>query len=572
MDGDCPSRHACLNNICREACSELKPCAANAKCFVSDSVPFRTLICKCPEGYLPDEKGACRSAQLPSPSCSTDQDCSDQESCVNRICRNPCNCGDNAECFVRNHRPVCSCKSGYDGDPYRLCRIVGCRTNSECESHQSCINGNCVSPCLFNSTCGANADCYAEKNRALCRCRSGFEGDAYRGCNAIECRSNGDCPRDKQCRAHRCVDPCLSDNTCGANAICLVRDHIAVCKCDQGMIGNPYVQCRREAIAECQIDADCPPMSACLNSRCANPCLALQPCARPARCEVSPTLPVRTMICTCPPGYISAGGGLCRPSVPIDKITCETDEECSLNNACITALCKNPCECGPNADCQMKNHRPICACRPGFIGDATIGCYETLCTSDSQCSEEDTCINQRCVPACSVESSPCGDSAECYGTDHRASCRCKIGTIGNPFISCSPIGCRTNFDCPSDRSCINSKCVSPCNATTCEAPAECRVYNYEPNCICPPGYRATENGCEDVEKPQCKSDIDCPSGTACLSAKCVNPCLETAPCGSNAECSVIDTLPVRTMICECLPGYRGNPLDECKPYDRKYDS
>ncbi len=33
--------------------------------------------------------------------------------------------------------------------------------------------------------------------------------------------------------------------------------------------------------------------------------------------------------------------------------------------------------------------------------------------------------------------------------------------------------------------------------------------------------------------------------------------------GVNAHCRVVDTLPVRTMICECLPGYRGNAAIRC---------
>lgn len=570
MDGDCPSSHACLRDKCREACSELKPCAGNSRCSVSDSVPFRTLICRCPEGYTPDEGGSCVPSQLPSLSCSSDQDCSDTESCVNRICRNPCNCGDNAECFVRDHRPVCSCREGFDGNPYLSCRVLGCRTDTECESHQACINGNCISPCLLNNTCGSNAECYVERNRPLCRCLSGFEGDAYTYCNLVECRANGDCPLDKQCHAHRCIDPCLSGNLCGSNAICLVRNHIAVCKCDQGYVGSPYIECRRQITAECFVDADCPSRFACLSSRCVNPCTELRPCSTPATCEVSPTLPVRTMLCTCPVGYVSSGGGICKPATPTPDIVCVIDNNCTANHACVNSLCKNPCECGPNTDCRIKDHKPVCACRQGFIGDPRTGCYETTCRTDNQCADDESCMNNRCIPVCAIDANICGRSAECYGTEHRASCRCTIGTVGNPSVACTPISCRANSDCPLEKSCINSQCVEPCSNITCNEPAECRVHQHEVYCVCPPGYQSTEDGCEKTGEPQCAIDIDCPSGLACLYSTCVNPCLQSTPCGDNAVCRVINTLPVRTMICECKPGYKGNALVECTPYLRKF--
>lgn len=570
MDSECPSGYACLRDQCREACNELKPCTGNARCTVSDSVPFRTLICRCPDGFIPEEGGNCKPAQLPALSCSSDNDCDDHESCVNRICRNPCSCGDNAECFIRNHRPICSCRDGFEGDPYRRCHIVGCRSNSECQSGEACVNGNCISPCLLNNTCGPHSECYVESNQPLCRCQPGFEGDGYSGCHAIECRTNGDCPLDKQCRAHRCINPCLAGDLCGRGAYCLVRNHLAVCKCDQGYNGSPYIECQPPSAEECYIDADCPSKLACLSSRCVDPCIELRPCAAPAQCEVSPTLPVRTMLCTCPPGYVSNGGGICRPALAIVDVVCQDDDNCTLNNACVTSVCRKLCECGPNTDCQIKDHKPVCACKPGFIGDAYYGCDRVLCQSNSECVDDMTCFNNRCVPACSVDSNICGDSAECYGAEHRPSCRCKIGTIGNPAIACTPIGCRANSDCPMDRSCINSKCVNPCNGTICNDQAECRVHQHEVHCVCPPGYVSTEKGCITITKRQCYSDIDCPSGTACLNTKCVNPCLAIKPCGINSECAVVDTQPVRTMICECVPGYSGNALIKCTPNNSKY--
>jgi len=66
-----------------------------------------------------------------------------------------------------------------------------------------------------------------------------------------------------------------------------------------------------------------------------------------------------------------------------------------------------------------------------------------------------------------------------------------------------------------------------------------------------------------VVKVGCQYDGDCPTMLACFDGQCRNPCAEGEPCGINAQCRVVDTLPVRTMVCECIPGYRGNAAIKC---------
>lgn len=56
------------------------------------------------------------------PGCTVDDDCSANETCINRMCRNPCNCGANSACLVQNHRPVCSCLDGFEGNPNIACK------------------------------------------------------------------------------------------------------------------------------------------------------------------------------------------------------------------------------------------------------------------------------------------------------------------------------------------------------------------------------------------------------------------------------------------------------------------
>lgn len=64
--------------------------------------------------------------------------------------------------------------------------------------------------------------------------------------------------------------------------------------------------------------------------------------------------------------------------------------------------------------------------------------------------------------------------------------------------------------------------------------------------------------------PLCTMDSECATGLACFNGKCLNPCLETEPCGINADCVVIDTLPLRTMSCVCRAGFIGDAESECR--------
>lgn len=88
-----------------------------------------------------------------------------------------------------------------------------------------------------NLPCGLNAIC---KN-GECECLPEYCGNPYEGCRP-ECILNSECPRDKTCIRNKCIDPC--PGTCGQNAECDVVNHIPVCSCIVGYIGDPFVNCR----------------------------------------------------------------------------------------------------------------------------------------------------------------------------------------------------------------------------------------------------------------------------------------------------------------------------------------
>lgn len=565
-DSDCPSKMACIQNTCVDPCLELQPCRKSAKCHVLDSVPIRTMICECAKNHVPDHTGECRPIKpLIKPECTSDFECSDKEACINNKCRNPCDCGENALCTIQNHRAICSCADGHDGNPNFGCKLVGCRSDYECDPGKSCINNDCVNPCLINNPCGTHAECVTHENRAECKCLSGYRGNPYEICHIIGCTSNSDCPSDKKCLNTQCVDPCVYDSQCSPRAECKAKNHMAVCKCPPGLEGNPYIDCRPQYVPECEFDTDCPSQLACIDSHCKNPCNVLEPCHYPSTCEVVPSAPVRTMICVCPDGYISSGSGTCKPTKPVFDIGgCTVDGDCASDKACINGICRDPCNCGLNAECRIKDHKPVCSCAQGYDGNPQLECVRIGCASDSECSGQHTCVNRQCVPVCASDGSTCALNAECYGINHRPRCECLPGFSGNPKVSCTILGCRSDSECPSDKACINQNCVDPCERTAvCAVNENCNVYNHRPECSCPPGTEKDyHKGCQPIEEI-CRYDEHCPSQTACIGGECINPCNASQPCGVNSVCKVLDTIPVRTMICECLPGYQGNAAVQC---------
>jgi hypothetical protein len=192
---------------------------------------------------------------------------------------------------------------------------AGCKSDSECRFDEKCHNRQCINPCYIQNPCHpTTAECFATNHRAECRCKPGLEGNPLVRCETVGCKSDNECPAHLACINRQCVDPCLHSNPCAANAICFVQNHRPFCRCPPGLEGNPNEYCTRpviEAEPECRLDPDCPAGLACINERCQNPCVVLNPCHPTARCRVLNTSPVRTMICECPPGTYGDGYNQC---------------------------------------------------------------------------------------------------------------------------------------------------------------------------------------------------------------------------------------------------------------------
>ena len=135
------------------------------------------------------------------------------------------------------------------------------------------------------------------------------------------------------------------------------------------------------------------------------------------------------------------------------------------------------------------------------------------------------------------------------------------------MVECLVVGCSTHKDCPPDRMCLNGKCMDPCvYNNTCGHGAVCRTVDRTLECSCPGRLKSDpRETCPPIIKQACQADSDCVMDLACLDNVCVNPCEVLKPCASYEKCSVVDTRPIRNMICTCpnlmVPTLQGKCTD-----------
>ena len=64
--------------------------------------------------------------------------------------------------------------------------------------------------------------------------------------------------------------------------------------------------------------------------------------------------------------------------------------------------------------------------------------------------------------------------------------------------------------------------------------------------------------------PECRVDANCPPQLACANERCHNPCQTQNPCSVGQECTVLDSLPTRTVACSCPEGFLVDHSGQCK--------
>lgn len=212
-------------------------------------------VCSCLSGYI-GMPPSCR------PECVVSAECSQDKACINQKCVDPCpgTCGSNARCQVLNHNPICSCSAGYTGDPFVQCLLE--RSKHERESiHEIASISTCqfLEPVLEEPT---GNPCVPSPCGPYSACRAVGNLPA---CSCLpnyigrspncrpECTINAECSSNLACINEKCADPCVG--SCGVNSICTVVKHSPVCQCKNGFSGDPFSVCSE--IQYCKLTLSC---------------------------------------------------------------------------------------------------------------------------------------------------------------------------------------------------------------------------------------------------------------------------------------------------------------------------
>lgn len=97
-----------------------------------------------------------------------------------------------------------------------------------------------------------------------------------------------------------------------------------------------------------------------------------------------------------------------------------------------------PSPCGPNSECRVINESPSCSCLPEYKGSPP-NCRPE-CISNNDCSNQLACMNLKCKNPCT---DACGENTDCNVVNHAASCLCRAGYTGDPFVQCTIVSSRT---------------------------------------------------------------------------------------------------------------------------------
>ena len=111
------------------------------------------------------------------------------------------------------------------------------------------------------------------------------------------------------------------------------------------------------------------------------------------------------------------------------------------------------------------------------------------CQRDEDCPFDKTCKSNECVDPCPL--TICGSRATCKPQRHKGICVCPPGLQGNPYVSCTEVGCQSHEDCSDNEKCDfpspssgKRECVRLCITPSCAQGARCEAKSHREICTC----------------------------------------------------------------------------------------
>ena len=167
------------------------------------------------------------------------------------------------------------------------------------------------------------------------------------------------------------------------------------------------------------------------------------------------------------------------------------------------------------------------------------------CSSDSQCTLAQKCVNGKCEPVCT--SSTCsGETPDCISKDHAATCKC------------------SETSCGAGKQCVDGKCETCTVGSTCNCSGE-KVIDAAGQCICPSSvscsagqYVSGDCSCKSCQENDTdRNKCGCPGNTVPDgSGSCY--CKTKKTCGEGYSFDSTNT-------CECVPCTDNNSCDNPCP-------
>lgn len=235
---------------------------------------------------------------------------------------------------------------------------------------------------------------------------------------------------------------------------------------------------------QCTNNRDCSQDKACIENFCQDPCKT-QVCRAQKECLVQH----HQSTCISISARNKTEEAKETASSDAQTFTCESDEDCSFQEACnrTTGICENPCfwiSCSQNQECKVEAHVPTCICKRFVITEKMELVCPKLepkdCKDHEDCLSSLACIFGKCQDPCTYRNCPAGRA--CKALHHAPYCLCQDAEC-HPTIEI----CIKDSGCPQNLSCIHYRCTSPCDGLKCSKGRKCLVQNHAPICkLCKP--------------------------------------------------------------------------------------